>query len=522
MKNTIVPKEYQSECVDNVFKMICEGKRRISVLVPTGGGKILMATMLAEKVCHTYQKALFLTERIAIKEQCNNYVESLEVKNIICDTVEHFLLEGGDYELVVLLDVRPAVREKLEKHFAGDFRTIIISLGMPLFESKKEIVYDFVTDGIMIEKRKGQSEEKANTLTRLTTYYTRMGGFQPLVYATQNLIDVRDVFVANNEEKESIIEQIESDKNRLAHDISALKDALEEMPDSDNVETLKAAIGRLQRKVNYQTQLLVSVGIPQNLVDEEFDKIEKLREELEPYFYDENSNIVEAVMAQFETVVAESVAQLTKKVITLENKERYEDILKEQLTENVWGKLSETSKSFLVTAKMNYESMIKLDNSSELDYSGVCLLITKVLDIEIARRLYEKYADYLHRNYAFDKWPTSMLNKDRSDCLENNNFTLGTVMYVIGCDAEGNIKNNYVYNKFKEFAHDELYISNLSSQEQERRIKNIVKYVEKVRVDYRNPAAHRNSLNAISAEACMGYMIETYRKLKEILEDMNY
>ena len=66
MKNTIVPKEYQSECVDNVFKMICEGKRRISVLVPTGGGKILMATMLAEKVCPTYQKALFLTERIVL------------------------------------------------------------------------------------------------------------------------------------------------------------------------------------------------------------------------------------------------------------------------------------------------------------------------------------------------------------------------------------------------------------------------------------------------------------------------
>lgn len=522
MMNFIEPKEFQIECVDNVFKMICEGKRRISILIPAGGGKTLMATMLAKKICPTYQKALFLTDTICVKEQCENYVESLKVNNFICDTVEHFLLEGGDYELVVLLDVRPAVREKLEKHFAGDFRTIIVSLGVPLFESEKEIVCDFMTDGIMIERRNSQSEEKANTLTRLAAYYTRMGGFQPLVYATQNLIDVRDIFIANNEEKDSIVEQIESDKNRLSHDISALEDALEEMPDVGNVEELKETIARLQMKVNYQTQLLVSVGIPQNLVDEEFGKIEKLRAELEPYFYDENNNIVESVMAQFETVVAESVAQLTKKIITLENKERYEDILKEQLTENVWDKLSDTSKSFLVTAKMNYESMIKFDDKNELDYSGVCLLITKVLDIEIARRLYEKYADYLRQNYTFDIWPTSMLNKDRNDCLENKNFTLGTVMYVIGCDVDGNIKNNYVYNKFKEFAHDELYRSSLSSQEQEQRIKNIVKYVEKVRVDYRNPAAHRNSLNAISAEACMGYMIETYRKLKEILEDMNY
>lgn len=96
-----------------------------------------------------------------------------------------------------------------------------------------------------------------------------------------------------------------------------------------------------------------------------------------------------------------------------------------------------------------------------------------------------------------------MLNKEGTSCLENNNFTLGTVMYVIECNIEGTIKNNYVYNKFKEFAKRELYRNSLSEEERECRIKNIVKYVEKVRVDYRNPAAHRNSLNAISAESCI-------------------
>lgn len=39
MMNFIEPKEFQIECVDNVFKMICEGKRRISILIPAGGGK---------------------------------------------------------------------------------------------------------------------------------------------------------------------------------------------------------------------------------------------------------------------------------------------------------------------------------------------------------------------------------------------------------------------------------------------------------------------------------------------------
>lgn len=82
------------------------------------------------------------------------------------------------------------------------------------------------------------------------------------------------------------------------------------------------------------------------------------------------------------------------------------------------------------------------------------------------------------------------------------------------------IKDESTFDMFKVFAKEELYVAEISNEQCEQKIKNIVKYVEKVRVDYRNPAAHRNSLNAISAEACMGYMIETYKKLKEILEDM--
>lgn len=75
---------------------------------------------------------------------------------------------------------------------------------------------------------------------------------------------------------------------------------------------------------------------------------------------------------------------------------------------------------------------------------------------------------------------------------------------------------------FKKFAKEELYLPMILYEECEQKIKNIVKYVEKVRVDYRNPAAHRHSLDAVSAEACMGYIIETYKKLKEILEDMKF
>lgn len=519
MKDIYAPKPYQIECVNNVLDKICNGYRRVSVLIPTGAGKTYIATMLVEKVCTTYQKAVFVVEYEAIKQQCNNCIDSLGIKNASCQTVKHFLDMKENYEMVVLLDVRPALRVHLEDYFKDDERTIIVSLGAPNFAiDDKGITIDYLSNDLIIETTRKQNE--GQQLNRLLAYYTRMGEYHPLVYATKELIDVRDVFSATKDEKEELTQQILEDKQKLSHDIFTLTKGLQEVPDTENVCELKSVIQLLQRKLTYQTQLLASVGIPQELIDEEFKKIEELREELSVSFYDAENNIVEATMAQFETAVAESVAKLTKKIITLENFERYEDILKSLLSEKVWKMLSDNSRNFLITAKMNYEAFARMESGANLDYSGVCLLVTKVLDIEITKRLYEKYGEYLQERYGLELWPKAMLNKQLTSMLEGKDFTLGTVAYVIGCNRNGVIKDESTFDMFKVFAKEELYVAEISNEQCEQKIKNIVKYVEKVRVDYRNPAAHRNSLNAISAEACMGYMIETYKKLKEILEDM--
>lgn len=521
MKDRYIPKPYQIECVNNVFDKICNGYRRVSVLIPAGAGKTYIAIMLVEKVCTTYQKAVFVVEHEAIKQQCNNYIDCLGINNASCQTVKHFLGVKEKYDMVVLLDIRPALRLQFEDYFRNDKETIIVSFGAPSFVTNdKEFTIDYLSNDLIIETTRKQKE--GQQLNRLLAYYTRMGEYNPLVYATKELIDVRDVFSAAKDEKEELTQQILEDKQKLSHDIFTLTKGLQEVPDTENVCELKNIIQLLQRKMNYQTQLLASVGIPPELIDEEFKKIEELREELSTSFYDVENNIVEATMAQFETAVAESVAKLTKKIITLENMERYEDILKSFLSEKVWNMLSDTSRNFLITAKMNYESFARMEDGENLDYSGVCLLVTKVLDIEITKRLYEKYVEYLQGHYVLEAWPKAMLNKNLTSMIEAKDFTLGTVAYVIGCNKNDVIKDETAFCMFRVFAKEELYVPEISNAQCEQKIKNIVKYVEKVRVDYRNSAAHRHSLNAISAEACMGYMIETYKKLKEILEDMKF
>lgn len=362
MKNK--PKPFQIECVNNVFDKICSGHNRISVLIPTGAGKTFIATMLVKKACTTYQKVVFIVEYNAIMQQCDNYFERLKVNNVSCQTVTHFLEAKENYDMVVLLDVRAALRVQFEDYFRNDERTIIVSLGTPIFATnEKSHTIDYSLNDLMIKTMKTQKE--GQQLSRLLAYYTRMGEYHPLVYVTKDLIDIRDVFSASRDEQENLTQQLQLDKKKLSYDIFVLTKGIQDIQNTEDVHELKNIIQLLQRKMTYQTQLLASIGIPPDLIAEEFRKIEELREALSTSFYDAEKNIIESTMAQFETAVAESVTKLTKKIITLENLERYEDILKSLLSEKVWNMLSDMSRN---------------------------LLITKVLDIEVSKRFYTWYS----------------------------------------------------------------------------------------------------------------------------------
>lgn len=522
MDHKYIPKPYQVECINNLFEKICNGNRRLTVLFPTGGGKTYVAAMLVKKICNTYQKAVLIVEHEQIKQQCNDYIESLEIRNGCCQTVNQFLNAKENYDMVVLLEVRPALRLRLEEYFKGDDRTIIVSFGVPGYaKSDREATVDYMWNGLLIETRKPQ-ELRKQQLSRLLVYYTKLGKYQPLVYTTKELVDVRDVFSASKDEKEEVTKQLEEDNQRLSKDMSTITKELQNLSDMGDISEVEDVLKMLSRKIDYQTQLLASVGVTSDLIDKEFNRIEELRKALSAGFYDAENRVVEAIMAQFETAVAESVAKLTEKIITVENKERYEDILKDFLSEKVWNMLANDSRNFLITAKMNYETFIKMEEGESLDYSGVCLLLSKVLDIEMARRLYEKYIEYLQEHHLLSEWPKALRNKKGTSMIKRKDFTLGTVVYVIGCNKYGVIEDEKAFEMFKEFAKKELYVQEISREQCQQKIKNLVECVEKVRVDYRNPAAHRNSLDVVSAKACMDYMIKTYKKLKEILEDMKW
>ena len=75
--------------------------------------------------------------------------------------------------------------------------------------------------------------------------------------------------------------------------------------------------------------------------------------------------------------------------------------------------------------------------------------------------------------------------------------------------------------KFVDFAMNRLF-SGLSRATVMQKLEQDYLFVEKVRVDYRNPAAHKNALTAVSAEECIKYVIETQKMLRKMLVDMRF
>ncbi|SEP84622.1 Type III restriction enzyme, res subunit [Lachnospiraceae bacterium RM5] len=516
---SVEPRYYQKECAEKVYNLVCNGKRRITILVPTGAGKTMISVLIAAKLHTYYQKAFIVAERQEIVGSCNDMIREMGVESVQCITMERLIVEKLNAELCILYSLRPTARKKITEYLGENNSSIVVSLGEPHFdrtEAKPDNVYKTECFDVNIEVN-----ETSNSLERLTAYYKKLGNIQPLVYSTESIIDIRDIMTATPQEKGILSEKLKNDRNILANDISQLS----YVATSSNDTELLEMITKQGRKLRYYEQLLASCGISKATLDEEFEKIESLRNKLKDAFYNSDGLINESVMAQFETAVAESVVRITRHVLTLENRDRYEDVLKELMSEDVWkNKLSDESRSYLITAKMNYESMLQMENIKELDFSGVCLLVTKALDVEMSRRLYTSYIDYLDGRYrrpgSIREWPGSMLNKEQSDVLEAKDFTLGSVRFVVGVDKEGNVKNRYVYSLFMDFAKDELYKQSINAFDRETKVKNMVSYVEKIRVDYRNPSAHRNTMDFVTAEACMDYMLETYKKMKEILEDM--
>jgi hypothetical protein len=189
------------------------------------------------------------------------------------------------------------------------------------------------------------------------------------------------------------------------------------------------------------------------------------------------------------------------------------------LGEDAWNKLDDSSKTFLISSKVMYNNMILLDNC--LDYSGVCLLVTKALEVEMSRRFCSGYLEYLNKTYHKDyhNYPTPLLGTYQRP-LPLDKFTMGSFAFILCLyhdkkDTPGQIaKNKRILLDYA----SHCIFSNKSYSQIEAILLDYAQEIDSIRQMYRNPAAHTNMLKRHNAESCFNLVLDVEKLLKKMLD----
>lgn len=190
---------------------------------------------------------------------------------------------------------------------------------------------------------------------------------------------------------------------------------------------------------------------------------------------------------------------------------------------SAWAKLAEQSQTFLVSAKVIFGSLIALQDA--VDYSGVCLLVTKALELELSRRFCADFISFLKQKYRkeYSSYPSTLLDKYGKP-IKTRHFTLGSVAYVLCYERAPNMSDDIFENnkqKLLEFCKEKLF-TKLVDTDILARLDEFAMQVETVKTEYRNPAAHTNELKYVKAQECFDLIVDVEKLLKKMLEAFDY
>ena len=183
-----------------------------------------------------------------------------------------------------------------------------------------------------------------------------------------------------------------------------------------------------------------------------------------------------------------------------------------------WDKLEEQSKNWIISGLLAYHDMKKYDQL--LDFSGVCISICKAVEAETGKRLFSNYKQYLMDKYgddAVEKAPYALVEEKhgRKSFIEDKMFSLGRISSITGTGKDGKGFNKYAWSEFDGYCNDVLLIHPQTSLET---MEEHLEYTEKIRLDYRNQAAHNRTMDVIQAKECIDYVVGIMHKLGVMLD----
>ena len=421
---------------------------------------------------------------------------------------EEFIKRIPRGDCYVLFDLPQEKRMMLSRILSSNNDVAVISIGS-------------LQEGSVSAKSPLVSQAQS-TLTELYQITMKDGRPHCMIFPMNSILDIRDLMYAGTAEKSKLVSALYDICSDYEVDYRVTDKLTNASGSAEKIAQYRRMLAERDFEISILKSVAASAGVDMGDLEKGISKITEMK-----YEYSERFDQItdpfeqEKLEAAFQNEVSELLVNVTSNMMTLASRGNYESLMIDRLGERVWKELlTDRSRTYLISAMMTFDSMNKLSEHNTLDYSGVCLQVTKVLDEEMTARFYVHYKRYLYKNYLLNDWPRAMKTKYGDEPLEPNDFTIGSIAHVIGVGARGRIYDVNAFELVQRFAKTCLYKDGMSDQEIRDHLVQCVECAEKTRKDYRNPAAHREAIPYISAKECIDYLIEQTKMLKQVLQDM--
>lgn len=270
---------------------------------------------------------------------------------------------------------------------------------------------------------------------------------------------------------------------------------------------IASMIGHIQTNTDMIPQIIEQqkemLGLLHTIIDYVSEQKRNLPNESSLHFLDETQ--VEQIQSRFiEETATKIINSLQEKSVSVEKEEA---LLKGMFGEH-WLKLDLYTRKSLLSARVLF-NQCKGPEFATLDHSGVVVAATSALENELKRRLFTGFQTFMKNklgtaNYA--EWPELLVFRSKKgDLLPNKSFPLGSLPYLF----EGSDKDKEHLSEYLNSILSEQYIGKglFAFTAIKTGGETFVNKCEKIRVSFRNAAAHTGLVDRTKAEACCNAII---------------
>lgn len=325
----------------------------------------------------------------------------------------------------------------------------------------------------------------------------------PILEETRTPPDLNETLNKFDSKLDTILSNQESDKKHHENHTNQLNNLTNTVNDIDKkTDQILIEFRNLNEKIDkYRKDNKISTKFDNAQTEEEKDKI----------------------MWGFAEKCGKIMRDYTNEYINTHDYKKEEENLIDSLGKPAWNKLSRKSKTFLTTSKFTYNNLKSLGDI--IDYSGVCVLVTKALEAELCKRFYKGFGKYLFKEYEknYSEYHTSLVGynkytKDHYRLTDNKDCDLGRITCILGFNRWGMSDEEYEHNILRSVEYSRKYFKNYSDDKIKETLIEYGSYVDEIRRKYRNRAAHTNELSQTNARECFRYVLDVEQVLKIMLD----